>query len=393
MRLKRIPQRVANCLYPLSSYLNCPQGQHFRLFCWLLVSLIICQGSATLKALNSLMPRGLRYWTLLRLVRAGYWDASALIEEFSQTVLYTLPPPADGLLHLTSDSTVKSKTGRQQPLARKMRTNAFAPYVFGQSLVLLIAQWGRFRVPVMAGVVDPKIKGHQNILFRQMLEELVVPSWAAAVVVEADAAFAAKATLKLIADQGYGYVFGLARTWKLADGTHLANLARHTPKSCDHRFASYKPDGRRKDYWVFRRQARVAHLGDVTILLSKSRRNYGPQRIKLIVTNLTGATTGTILSHYSRRWGVEVAFKELKSGLHLGQMQVTKRAERVVHALLLPILAYLLLLRLYGLELKPETGAPIWQLKQRFLEEVYQEQYDRTEHKWRKRLDQLRAAA
>jgi Transposase DDE domain len=378
MRLIRIPQRVANCLYPLSSSLNCPQGQHFRLFCWLLVSLIVCQGSATLRALNGLMPRSLRYWTVLRLVRAGYWDASALITSLSRTVLYCLPP---------------QKTGQRQPLARKTRTNCFAPYLCGQSLVLLIAQWGRFRVPVAAAVIDPKVKGHQNLLFRQMLAEFVPPSWAAEVVVEADAAFAAKATLSLITDKGYNYVFGLARTWKLADGTRLAQLARHTPKSCYHRFASYKPDGRRKDYWVFRRRARVAHLGDVTILLSKSRRNYGPQRIKLIVTNLTEATTGEILSHYHRRWGVEVAFKELKSGLHLGQMQVTKRAERVVHALLLPILAYLLLLRLYGLGLKPETGASIWQLKQRFLEEVYQEQQDRTKHKWRKKLDQLRAAA
>jgi len=393
MRLKRIPQRVNNCLYPLSSYLNSPQGEHFRVCCWVLVTLIMCQGSATLKALTQLMPRSLRYWTVLRLVRAGYWDAAVLIEEFSITVLYTLPPPPDGLLHLTGDATVIEKTGEQQPLARKTRTNQFSPYVFGQSLVLLIAQWGRFRVPVAAAVIDPTLKGHQNLLFRQMLEQFVPPSWATAVVVEADAGFAAKATLKLIAEKGYGYVFGLARPWKLADGTHLSNLTRHTPKSCYHRLASYKPDGRRKDFWVFRRRAQVQHLGDVTLLLSKSRRNYGPQRIKLIVTNLAEATTGTLLSYYHRRWGIEVAFKELKSGLHLGQMQVTKQAHRVEHALLLPVLAYLLLLRLYGAEMRPEVGYPIWQLKQRFLEEVYQEQHHRSEQRWRKKLDQYKAAA
>jgi len=93
----------------------------------------------------------------------------------------------------------------------------------------------------------------------------------------------------------------------------------------------------------------VRHLGHVTILFSKRRPNDGPQQIKLIVTNLTEATTtGTILSHYHRRWGVEVAFKELKSGLHLGQMQVTKEAGRVGHSVALFVLAYLLLIRLYG---------------------------------------------
>jgi IS4 transposase len=128
--------------------------------------------------------------------------------------------------------------------------------------------------------------------------------------------------------------------------------------------------------------------------LSKRRRNDGPQRIKLLVTNLTEATTtGTILSHYSRRWGVEVVFKELKSGLHLGQMQVTKEPRRVERGLLLPILAYLLLLRLYAREFSAQQGASLWQLKRRFTEEVYQEQYDRSEHRWRKKLDRYRAAA
>ena len=90
---------------------------------------------------------------------------------------------------------------------------------------------------------------------------------------------------------------------------------------------------------------------------------------------------------------MEVTFKELKSGLHLGQMPVTKETRRVERGLLLPILAYLLLLRLYGREFSPEHGASLWQLKRRFTEEIYQEQYDRSEHRWRKKLDQYRAAA
>jgi hypothetical protein len=327
------------------------------------------------------------------MLRSGYWDAASLIEESSVAVLATLPPPADGVLHLTGDSTITERTGEQQPLARKTRTNEYAPYVFGQALVLVIAQWGRVRVPVRAAVVDPKIQGHQNLLFRQMVQNFVPPAWVKAVIVEADAAFAAKATLKSIADRGWGYVFGLARTWKLADGTHLRDVARHTTHSCYHRYVAHKPDGRRKCYWVFRRTACVRHLGHVTLLFSKRRPNDGPKRIKLLVTNLTEATTGTILSHYHRRWGVEVTFKELKSGLHLGQMQMTKDPGRVARGLLLPVLAYLLLLRLYGREFSAEHGASIWQLKRRFTEEVYQEQYDRSEHRWRKKLDQYRAAA
>jgi hypothetical protein len=394
MRLSRIPQRVSNALAPLGASFTCPQGQPFRVFCWLLVTLIVIEGGARLTALTRLMPGSLAYWTVLRMLRSGYWDAACLVDAMSEAVLTALPPPADGVLHLSGDSTVTERTGAQQPLARKTRTHEYAPYVFGQALVLMLAQWGRYRVPVRAAVVDPKIKGHQNLLFRQMLQDFVPPAWVKAVVVEADAAFAAKATLNLIAEQGWGYVFGLARTWKLADGTHLRDVARYTTHACYHRYVAHKPDGRRKCYWVFRRTAYVRHLGHVTLLFSKRRPSDGPQRIKLIVTNLTEATTtGTLLSHYHRRWGVEVAVKELKSGLHLGQIQVTKESERVVRGLLLPVLAYLLLLRLYGREFSTEQGASLWQLKRRFTEEVYQEHYDRSEHRWRKKLDQYRAAA
>jgi hypothetical protein len=136
MRLSRIPQRVSNALASVAVSFMCPQGQHFRVFCWLLVTLIVSEGGATLKALTRRMPRALAYWTVLRMMRSGYWDAAFLVDELSTATLATLPPPADGVLHLTGDSTLTERTGEQQPLARKTRTNESAPYVFGQALVL-----------------------------------------------------------------------------------------------------------------------------------------------------------------------------------------------------------------------------------------------------------------
>jgi hypothetical protein len=226
MPLSRIPQRVSNALASVAGSFACPQGQHFRVFCWLLVTLIVSEGGARLKALTCLMPRSLAYWTVLRMRRSGYWDAAFLVEELSVAVLATLAPPADGVLHLTGDSTITARTGAHHPLARKTRTNEYASYVFGQALVLVIAQWGRYRVPVRAAVVEPPIKGHQNLLFRQLLKDFVPPAWVKRVIVEADAAFAAKATLTSLTDRGWAYVFGLARTWKLTDGTHVRDLAR-----------------------------------------------------------------------------------------------------------------------------------------------------------------------
>jgi Transposase DDE domain len=341
MLLSRIPQQVSNCLAPLSSHFKTrPQGQHFRILCWLLVMLILVQGSATLKNLTRHLPHCLHYWTVLRMIKAGYWDATTLITELAQATLYSVPPPADGVLYVVGDKTISGKTGEKQPLAAYTRMNGYQQFTFGISLVLLIGQWGRFRIPLACAVLNPKKKGDQNIQFRRMLRQFAPPSWANQVIVVADAGFASKDNLRLIIRKQWYFVFTISRTWKLTDGTHLRDLANHLPRSNSRRVASYKPDQRRKDYWVFARRACLKTLGDVTILLSKQRRNDGPKKIKLIVTNLDNPSATTILNVYARRWAVEVTFKELKSGLHLGQMQVTGKENRVRHAMLLPVLAY-----------------------------------------------------
>jgi Transposase DDE domain len=182
---------------------------------------------------------------------------------------------------------------------------------------VLIASWHRFQVPVALGLLDPQCRGHQNSLFRQMLKAFVSPGWVQQVVVVADAGFAANATLRLITENHYAYVCAIPRTRKFTDGKYLRDLVQHLPKSCSYRRASAKLDGRRQDYWVFSRRATLHNLGDVTIVLSKKWRNDGPKGVKILVTNLTKASAGAILSIYAWRWGGEVTIKELKSGLHL----------------------------------------------------------------------------
>jgi hypothetical protein len=63
-------------------------------------------------------------------------------------------------------------------------------------LVLSIASWDRFRVPVALDLIDPQCRGHQNTLFRQMLKAFVPPGWVQQVIVVADAGFAANAALR-----------------------------------------------------------------------------------------------------------------------------------------------------------------------------------------------------
>jgi Transposase DDE domain len=389
----RIPSKVYQVLYPFKRYFPCAQAQHFLVFSWLVVALIRDPGKGTLKGLGPYLPPTLRYWTTLRMVRSGHWDAPALVSAMAAATLRALPPPADGILYLIGDSTLKEKRGRKHPLGHTTRQSEHDPYTFGFEMVLLMASWGACRVPIALAPIDPQCRGHQNILFRQMLKDFVPPAWVRQIIVVADAGFAANATLRLIHEKKYAYVFAMPRTRKFTNGKHLRDLVQHLPKSWYYRRATSKPDGRRQDYWVFVRDATLHNLGDVTIVLSKKRRNAGPKHVKIIVTNLTEATAGTILSMYARRWGVEVTIKELKSGLHLGQMQVTKEAERVTRSVALSVLAYLLLVRLYGCDAALSQEWSLFKLKERFAEEVAQDAVTRTELKWQRKLKQYKHVA
>src|SRR5215510_16524643 len=121
----------------------------------------------------------------------------------------------------------------------------------------------------------------------------------------------------------------MPRTHKFTHGNPLRALVSHLPQSWYARRVSHTPDGRRRDDCGFRRPATLHNLGEVTIVRSKKRRNDGPKGVKRLVTNLTEANAGAMLSISAWRWGVEVTIKARKSDLPLGQRQVTAESERV----------------------------------------------------------------
>lgn len=388
-----VPRTVYDFLYPLKPLFRCTQARHFVIFCWLLVAIIRDPGAGTLKGLCPYLPPHLSYWALIRMLRSGKWDAQVVMTGIAEKVLRSLPPAADGKLYLIGDTTHKPKRGRKHPLGHVTRQSESASYTFGFDMVVLVASWDCFRIPIAIATIAPERKGHQNILFRQMLRAFEPPAWLREVVVVADAGYPANATLQLITDLQWTYVFAMPRTRKFTNGKYVRDFVQYLPQSLYRRRATYKPDGKRQDYWVFMRQAALPQLGDVTIVLAKKRRNYGPKRVKIIVTNLLDASASAILSHYAVRWGVELTIKELKGGLHLGRMQVTEDADRVERSIVLPVCAYLLLVHLYGQEEAPPKAWSLFQLKQRFTEVFMQDQMKRVEQKWGRKWGKIKEAA
>jgi Transposase DDE domain len=366
IRMTRVPEEVTRLLAPLKPYFS---YRHYLVFCWLLVAHLVCFGKATVQGLARYTPRHVAAWHLRRLLAAGRWPWARVLEWLVSETLAAFPPPRDGVLYLVVDSTLKGKRSKKNPLAKKGRLNEYAPYTFGLHVVILIAQWDVYRVPLAFRLVKPKgSKGYQseNALFREMLQEVILPAWCKIVVVVADAAYPSRANLQAIQARHWFFVIAFPRTWKLTNGQHLRDVVTHLPihhyrKVC---LPLLVPSARRRVFWTFAKRAQLRQVGDVTVVLSRRRRNDSPKQTKLLVTNLPQATALTTVACYLRRWPVELCIKELKGVVGLGQPQVTKEAARVERSVAVAFMAYLLLLRLRAKQIKPGTSWSAFTLKQ-----------------------------
>jgi hypothetical protein len=172
IQITRLPEEVKRFLVPLKPLFS---YRHFLVFCWLIVAHLVCFEKATFKALGRYTPKHIAWWHLRRLVACSRWPWEAVLEGLVSQCLFAFPPPGDGVLYLVVDSTLKGKRTQKNPLAKKGRLSGYTPYTFGLHLVLLIAQWDVYRIPLTFRLVKPKkSKGYrsENALFREMLEDI-----------------------------------------------------------------------------------------------------------------------------------------------------------------------------------------------------------------------------
>jgi transposase len=132
-------------------------------------------------------------------------------------------------------------------------------------MILLIAQWGVYRIPLDFRLVKPKTgNGYrsENTLVRDMLEALVLPPGCEKVIVVADAAYASRENLKAIQARGWFFVIAFPRTWKLHNGQYLRDIVTHLPI---HHYRQVRllpvvPTGRHRTFWTFVKHAQLRHI-------------------------------------------------------------------------------------------------------------------------------------
>ena len=201
--------------------------------------------------------------------------------------------------------------------------------------------------------------------------------------------------MSLIQELGYWYVFALPRTWTFTKGKPLKALVTHLPRWWYTRICLPTVNGqRRRTFWAYAKRVRLRHLGDVTVVLSKCRRNDGPKQTKILVTNLPETVSARqIVAIYLRRWWVELLVKELKGVVGLGQHQVTKEVERVERSVAVASMAYLLLLRLQAKHIPADRPWSAFQLQRQFTGEVLQAQCERSARQLASKWLQMGTAA
>jgi hypothetical protein len=353
---------------------------------------------ATRQALARHTPARVAAWHLRRLLAAGGWSWSVVLAWLVEQALDAFPPPSDGVLYLVVDSTLNHKRTQKNPWAKAWRLNEYRPYTFGLQVVVLLAPWDVYRIPLAVRLGLRKgSRGYQSehILVRQMLREVCLPAWCPTVIVVADAACASRANLQAIQARQWCFVLAFPQTWKFADGHSLRDLVAHLPHA-DYRQVRLPLVGSRARYrvfWTLATPTTLREVGDVTVVLSKRRRHDSPKQTKVLVTNLPQTAAHRTVAIYLRRWPVELFFKEWKEVVGVGQHQVTKDAARVERSVAVTLMAYLVLLRVRARDIRPGQPWSAFALKHHFAWEVSVQHFKHAAQQEARREIKLRLAA
>jgi hypothetical protein len=163
----------------------------------------------------------------------------------------------------------------------------------------------------------------------------------------------------------WGCVFAIARTWKTVEEKTIKHLVTPVPQTYDQRTRVPREQARhsRKTLWTFHTRVCLRHIGEVTVVLSKRGRNLGPKPTKILGTTLAALTSSQVVCIDPKRWAIEVVHWERKSGLGVGEHQVSGDKDRSEKSVGIAVLASLLVLRVCHHEIVPGKPWSIFQLQ------------------------------
>jgi len=363
------------------------KNRHKLIFCWFVYTQALTPNKKTVTELCKWSPAAITEWRFRRFLDATYVNIDLILSWFAEEAIKCFPPSSDGVVYAVGDGSHKDKRSKKNPTVQKGKTRKDKPFFWGIKFVLVALCWDVYRIPVGFRIILPKNHPEykkENVLFREMISELTLPKWAHTVIVTGDSGYGSTENMTLVQkmdkerskNRRWFFVFSIAKTWKQENGESIKDFVKNLSYSF-YKKTWIKPltkTNRRKTFWIYGKTINLNHIGEVTIVFSKTRRNAGPKNIKIIVTNLPDVTAREVISIYQRRWSVEIIFKELKSGLGLGEHQVTKKEHRIKNSIGISIISYLFLLIACKDEINEGCSWGIFQLQDKFRIKVIKHQ-------------------
>jgi hypothetical protein len=377
------------------------KDQHRLILIWLIAMQALFPGRKTVAELARWTPIDITEWRFRRLLKATYWDVHGLVDGWAHQAMAVLPPPEDGVQTLTGDGSHQPKRGKKNPRAQKGRKSKYDPWFFGVRFALLMVSGDVFRLPVAFRLTPPKSHPKsqtENEVFREMVKTFTPPTWAT-VVIEGDAAYGSQDNMKMVLerdaddpDRTWGLVFAIPRTWNTVAGKALTDWVTHLPRKYYRR--TWGPripfaNGRRS-FWVYPTHLGLPHVGDVTVVLSKTGRNVGPSQTKILVTNRSELTPRYLVFAYQTRWAVEPINRALKTDVGMGEHQVRQDERRIEKSFGIAVLAYWFPIRVCHHELRAGQSWSVAHLQHVFRLRVITNQ---VEHNVKAKLARCRKAA
>lgn len=332
------------------------RSEHFAHFWRIVVLLAALCGRRSLSAVVEATGRRRTRQAISHFLDQDTWDSVWLLRKKALDTLRELGWRTGDTVYALLDDTQKRKRAKRMEAVQKLFLHAEKLYAPGHTIVSCALVYRGVVIPYAVRLWAPEAfclgaakRGEPAMPFRkstelaaEMIAGLALPS-AGKVIVLFDAFYLCPVVLSACQSRDFAWISVAKKNRNFfPDGRNrdkhkLSSYGRNQLR----RNARTISIGRTK-YRLAERVGRLSRAGEVKLVFSRRGRE---RAWVVLVTNQRNWSAKTVVSHYLKRWGIEVFFKMSKQHLGLGDYQVLgyRAVERHLH---LVLIAYLLLTHL-----------------------------------------------
>lgn len=332
------------------------RSEHFDHVWTIVLALAILHGRRSLSAIEELTGRRRTRQAISHFLDQDTWDSAWLLRKKAMDTLRELGWRRGEKVYVLIDDTQKRKRGKRMDALQKLYLHAEKVYAPGHTIISCVLVYRGVTIPYAlrlwappAFCQDAAQRGEEPMVYRkstelaaEMIAGLRLPS-EGKVIVLFDSYYLCPVVLGACNSRDFAWIsvakknrtfYPHGRNW---DKRKLSSYGRNMLRR---KGRGISVGG--KKHRLAERVGRLSRAGEVKLVFSRR----GRERSWIVLaTNQRQWSAKTIVSHYLKRWGIEIFFKMSKQHLGLGDYQVLdyRAVEQHLH---LVLIAYLLLTHL-----------------------------------------------